>query len=149
MTEMDSPLIGLTEDELDALVSIAIRRAEILEEMKSPKASDAWSEVMIYEARLSEITRPDEIPGGVARAGAVTAALAAGRRTDASRLASRYLAEPELPAERRVAIQRAFEEDQERLAQRFPALSRSGRLAELAEWRAVASRDLHVFPRAA
>jgi hypothetical protein len=142
-------LTSLTEDELDTLVSIAIRRAEILEELKSPRASDAWSEIMIYEAQLAEITRPGEIPGGVARVGAVAAALAAGRRSDAARLASRYLMEPELPSERQEAIQRAFQEDQERLAQRFPALSKSGRLAELAEWRALASRDLHVFPRAA
>lgn len=149
MTDLDPVLTGLTEDELDTLVSIAIRRAEILEELKSPRASDAWSEVMVYEERLAEITRPEEIPGGVARVGAVTAALAAGRRNEASRLASQYLAEAQLPSERRAAIQRAFQEDQERLARRFPALSKSGRLAELAEWRAIASRSLRVFPRAA
>jgi hypothetical protein len=149
MTDTSSVLTGLTEDELDTLVSIAIRRAEILDELKSPGASEAWSEIMVYEKRLAEITRPEELPGGVARVGAVTAALAAGRRSEASRLASLYLADPQLPPERRAAIQRAFQEDQERLARRFPALSKSGRLAELAEWRAIASRDLHVFPRAA
>ena len=41
---------------------------------------------------------------------AVTAALAAGRRSEASRLASVYLAEAQLPSERRAAIQRAFQE---------------------------------------
>jgi hypothetical protein len=149
MTDTASVLTGLTEDELDTLVSIAIRRAEILEELQSPRASDAWSEIMAYEERLAEITRPEEIPGGVARVGAVTAALAAGRRSEASRLASRYLAEAQLSGERRAAIQRAFQEDQERLARRFPALSKSGRLAELAEWRAIASRSQRVFTRAA
>jgi hypothetical protein len=149
MREKVSVLTGLTEDELDTLVSVAIRRAEILEELKSPRATDAWSEIMAYEERLAEITRPEDISGGVARVGAVTAALAAGRRSEASRLASRYLAEGQLPAERRAAIQRAFEEDQERLARRFPALSRTGRLAELAEWRALAAKELRVFPRAA
>ena len=149
MTGGASALAGLTEDELDTLVSIAIRRAEILDDLKSRQAVDAWSEIMIYEERLAEMTRPEGIPGGVARVGAVTAALAAGRRSEASRLAALYLAEAPLPAERRAAIQRAFEEDQERLARRFPALSRSGRLAELPEWRALAARDLHVFPRAA
>jgi hypothetical protein len=149
MTETASVLTSLTEDELDTLVSVAIRRAEVLEELKSPRASDAWSEIMAYEERLAEITRPEEIPGGVARVGAVTAALAAGRRSEASRLASVYLSEAQLSSERRAAIQRAFQEDQERLARRFPALSKSGRLAELAEWRARAARDLRVFPRAA
>lgn len=142
-------LAGLTEDELDTFVSIAIRRAEILEDLKSPQAGDAWSEVMSYEARLAELTQPEDIPGGVARVGAVTAALAAGRRSEALRLAGLYLAEASLPEERREAIRRAFQEDQERLSHRFPALSRSGRLAELADWRARAARGPHVFPRAA
>jgi len=149
MTKTDSILAGLTEDELDTLVSIAIRRAEILDETQSPGADDAWSEVMVYEERLAALTRPEEVPGGISRVGAVTAALAAGRRNDAARLASRYLDEDALPPERREAIRRAFQEDQERLARRFPALAKSGRLAELAAWRANTSTHLHVFPRAA
>jgi len=149
MTETDSILAGLTEDELDMLVSIAIRRAEILDETQSPAANDAWSEVMVYEEQLAALTRPEEVPGGVARVGAVTAALAAGRRSDAARLASLYLAEEALPPERREAIRRAFQEDQERLARRFPALAKTGRLAELADWRASTSTHLNVFPRAA
>jgi hypothetical protein len=142
-------LVALSEDELDTLVSIAIRRAEILEDAQSPAANDAWQEVMVYEERLATITSPSDISGGVARAGAVRAALAAGRRLDASSLASRYLAEAELPAERRAAIDRAFQEDRDLLAQRFPAIARSGRLAELEQWRAVTSANPHVFPQAA
>jgi len=150
MTNPDSLLAALTEDELNTLVSIAIRRAEILDETQSPGAADAWSEVMVYEEQLAALTRPEEIPGGVARVGAVTAALAAGRRGDASRLASRYLAEEALPQERKDAVRRAFQEDRERRARSFPALAKSGRLAELDDWRASsAAFDLHVFPRAA
>jgi len=141
--------IAFSEDELDALVSIAIRRAEILDDIQSPAASEAWQEVMLYEERLAIITPPAEITGGVARVGAVRAALAAGRRMEAVRLASRYLAEEPLPNERRAAIERAFQEDRDRLAGRFPALARSGRLAELDEWRAVTSRNPRVFPLAA
>lgn len=147
MTDTDSTLMGLTEDELDTLVSIAIHRAEILDEMQSTTANDAWYEVMVYEERLAAMTPPDEIPGGVARVGAVTAALAAGRRLEAERLASRY--RPELPPERRAAVERAFREDRERLARRFPALAKSGRLAELVEWRDIAAKHMRVFPRAA
>ena len=145
----DTALIALTEDELDVLVSIAIRRAEVLEETRSPAANEAWREVMVYEERLAAITRPEEMPGGVARAGAVAAALSAGERQEAARLASQYLAEDPLPVERRAAIERAFQEDRERLARRFPALAKSGRLAELDEWRATASKRLRVFPWAA
>lgn len=142
-------VIALTEDELDTLVSIAIRRAELLDDAGSPTANDAWHEVMVYEERLAMITRPAEITGGIARVGAVRAALAAGQRLDAARLASQYLAEDSLPPERRVAIERVFQADQERLARRFPAIARSGRLAELDEWRTLASGNPRVFPCAA
>jgi hypothetical protein len=101
----------LTEDDLDTLVSIAIRRAEILDELGSSAASDAWNEVMLYEEQLAAITPPAEIPGGIARVGAVTAALSAGQRLDAERLASKYLAETLLPTERREAIKRAFQNE--------------------------------------
>lgn len=142
-------LAALTEDELDALVSIAIRRAEILDDMRSPAAADAWHEVMVYEERLAGITSPADVAGGIARVGAVRAALSAGRRQDAARLASRYRDEDALPPGRRAALERAFEEERERLARLFPALARSGRLAELDEWRAGVGRQPTVFPRAA
>jgi len=144
MTETQSS--AFSEDGLDALVSVAIRRAEILDDMQSPTASEAWHEVLLYEEQLAMITSPAEITGGVARVGAVRAALAAGQRLEAVRLASRYLAEEALPAERRAAIERAFQEDRDRLARRFPALARSGRLAELDEWRATTSKNPRVFP---
>jgi hypothetical protein len=146
---MKTTLITLAEDELDTLVSIAIRRAEILDDMGSPAAVEAWQEVMLYEEQLAMITSPGEIAGGVARVGAVSAALAAGLRLEAERLASHYLAEDSFPAERRNAIERVFQEDREHLARHFPALAKSGRLAELPEWRAITSGSPRVFPRAA
>lgn len=103
-------LVTLTEEELDTLVSIAIRRAEVLEEMKAPSAVEASREVMAYEVRLAAMTHAGEVAGGVARVGAVRAALAAGERSEAKRLASVYCADEMLPAERRAAIERAFEE---------------------------------------
>lgn len=145
----DSALMALTEDELDVLVSIAIHRAEVLAEIGSPSAKEAWREVKTYEEQLAAITRVDDIPGGVARVGAVTAALAAGERQEASRLASRFLAEAGLPSERQQAIGQAFREDHDRLALRFPALAKSGRLAELDEWRSLVARGPRVFPVAA
>ncbi len=97
---MNSP----TEDELDILVSIGIRRAELLAEIRSPMVTAAWSEVMAYEEQLARITLSGEIAGGIARAGAVMAALAAGRRADAHNLATQYLADDTLPAERKGVI---------------------------------------------
>ena len=101
-------LMTVTEDELDVLVSIAIRRAEILSETGSPAANEAWREVMIYERRLAELTPANEIPGSVARLGAVTAALAARDHQEASRLASRYCAEEGFPLDRRLAFERSL-----------------------------------------
>ena len=146
MTDTASVLMGLTEDELDTLVSVAIHRAEILDELQSPTAQEAWHEVMVYEERLAAITRPEEIPGGVARVGAVTAALAAGRRIEALRLSSCYLAEPAFPPERRAAIQRAFHEDQERLARREHDAERARRRME-AVYRAWQELDTVVLDR--
>jgi hypothetical protein len=47
MTEPNSLSAALTEGELDTLVSIAIHRAESLDDTGSPGATDAWSEVMV------------------------------------------------------------------------------------------------------
>jgi hypothetical protein len=142
-------LVALSEKELNRQVSIAIRRAELLDEASSPAAKDAWHEVMLYEEQLAEIIPPQEITGGIARAGAVRAALAAGERLEADRLRARYLAEAPLSSERRAAIERAFQEHRERFAERFPTLLRSGRLEVLPGWSALTSRISPVFPRAA
>ena len=141
--------IGLTQNELNTLVSVAIRRAEILDDMRSPTADEAWREVMVYEQQLAGITSPADIPGGIARVGAVSAALSAGLRSEAYRLASEYLAEEGMPAERRAAMDRVFEEDRERRARQFPRIAEHGQLDELREWREAASTRPVVFPRAA
>lgn len=142
-------LTALTEEELDVLVSIAIRRAEVLDDSDSPTAIEAWREVMVYEERLAKLTPAAGVPGGVARFGAVTSALAAGERSKAAELAEQYLAEKSLPRERRQAIKRALDEYKANLARRFPALSKNGRLAELDKWRARVREMPSVFPLAA
>jgi hypothetical protein len=64
MTE--SRLTRMTEDEIDALVSAAIHRAEMLDDLGSSAAADAWREVRLYEERLSEITPAESVPGAPA-----------------------------------------------------------------------------------
>jgi hypothetical protein len=138
-----------SETDLDTLVSIAIRRAEVLEDVGSPSTQEAWLEVLAYEERLAAITPASDIAGGIARAGAVHAALSSGRREEAERLAHTYLSDPSLPTERRMAIERAFEDDTKRLAAHFPALARNGRLGEVQAWRREVAKRASVFPRAA
>lgn len=147
MTE--TVLETLSENDLDTLVSIAIRRAEILEDVGSPSTEEAWLEVLAYEERLAAITPSADIVGGIARAGAVHAALAAGRREDAERLARKFLSDPSLPPERRAAIERVIEDDSRRLAAHFPALAKTGRLSEVQDWRREVAKSAGVFPRAA
>lgn len=140
---------SFSETDLDTLVSIAIRRAEVLEDVSSPNAQEAWLEVLAYEERLAAITPASDIAGGIARVGAVHAALASGRREEAERLAQKYSSDPALPAERRMAIDRVFEDDNERLAAHFPALAKSGKLGEVQAWRREVAKSTGVFPRAA
>ena len=85
----------------------------MLDDMQAPTANEAWHDVMLYEEHLAKITDTSEITGGIARVGAVRAALATGQRQEATRLASQYLAEDALPHERRVAIERVRQENQE------------------------------------
>ncbi len=145
-------LIAPSEDELDTLVSIAIRRAELLDEQTPSAARAAWSEVMAFEERLAAITDAGDISGGIARVGAIQAALAAGLRKDAKQLQAKYLLDKNLSTERKAAIERAFASDQARQALRYPSLANTGTLARLVEldaWRmSIASRP-HVFPIAA
>lgn len=144
-----APLNVLTEEELDVLVSIAIRRAEFLDDVSSPSAGDAWHEVMLYEEQLSAITKPMDVPGGIARVGAVSAALAAGRRSDADKLAEGYLSDAQLPEERRLAISRALKEDEEEFNKHYPLLAKRGLLNELRNWRQSVASMSRVFPLAA
>ena len=137
----------LSEDDLDVLVSIAIQRAELLSEQHLANAREAWREVMEYEIRLVDLTDAGDVPGGVARVGAIAAALAAGHRYDAMSLRKKYLDDDSLPMERRKAIDRVFAEDQEIRKKLYPSLTRrGGRLEDLAEWRRAGAAQPRVFP---
>ena len=99
-----------TEDELDIRVSNAILRAERIKNQRSDEAGKAWHEVMICEQQLAEITPASSVPGGIARVGAVAAALASGNRPMADTLAARYLGEATLSPERRRKIEWVFQQ---------------------------------------
>jgi hypothetical protein len=122
MTE--TPSFALAEDELDMLVSVAIRRAEILDDMRSPTAGEAWHEVMLYEERLAQVTTADGIEGGVARRGAVRAALKAHEFSRAQELLERYTADEDAPESLKAALRLIVAENDQALTMRFPSAAR-------------------------
>jgi hypothetical protein len=129
--------LDLTEDTLDTLVSIAILRAQLLDKENDPAAPMAWREVMHCERSLAELCPASSLAGGIARAGAVSAALAAKDAHQAYELKTRYFAETELPQERRARIQ-------------HPHLAKAGLnnlLQEVSQrWRTPANGPARVFP---
>lgn len=144
-----TPLGNRTGAELERLVSFAILRAEALVDQRLP-ARAAWLEVLAVELELAERFPPESIEGGIARAGAVAAALSAGELTKAKQLAERFVAEPELTAERRKALDRLVREHEEQVASRFPALARYRGVRTVLEWKTrMATQPDAVFPWAA
>ncbi len=133
---------------IEALVSGAILRAELLDDAGLATARDAWREVMELEVELSSRHPAGSVPGGVARAGAVHAAFAAG--ADGWDLADRFLAEQDLPKERRQAITTVIAEHEECYSSQFPRLAEIHSARALSSWKhALAQAPLALFPVAA
>ena len=138
----------LQTEAIEALVSGAILRAELLDDAGLATARDAWREVLELEVELSRRHPAESVPGGVARAGAVHAAFASG--ADGWELADRYLAEKELPEERRLAITAVVVEHEERYAAQFPRLAEKYSARDLNSWKnSLAQGPAALFPVAA
>lgn len=141
-------LTDLQTAAVEALVSGAILRAELLDDAGLATARDAWREVMELEVELSRRHPAGSVPGGVARAGAVHAAFAAG--ADGWDLADRFFAEQDLPEERRQAIASVIAEHEERYAAQFPRLAETHSARALSSWKhALAHTPSALFPVAA
>jgi DNA-binding CsgD family transcriptional regulator len=80
-------------DTLYPLVTDAIRRAEVLEELNAPGARDAYLDVSLLEERIARLLPPSNQEGMIARRGAVNAAIAARAYDRARQLVARYAAE--------------------------------------------------------
>jgi hypothetical protein len=129
-----SSKIQLTVDELNVLVTISIMRAQSLDGLNNQlTVKSAWHEVLKYETCLSSSLAANTIPGGVARVGAVTAALAAGRIAEAYDLKERFSKDLLLSLERRTALTRVLNEFEFNQQSRFPALALLGRSGVLTE----------------
>jgi hypothetical protein len=85
------------------LVSVAIRRAETLEDLKAPSAKAAYHEVSVLEEQIADHFPPSAGEGAIARRGAVRAAISAHDFARANRLAQKFIratgADAEMSAE--------------------------------------------------
>lgn len=92
------------------LISEAIRRAEILEDLRAPGAQAAYLDVSILEEKVAEALPASDPEGALARRGAVRAALAGREPARAKQLTERFLAEPEADAELRADLFRLLDQ---------------------------------------
>lgn len=110
-------------DFLYPLVTEAIRRAEILEDLHSPNARAAYAEVSLLEEKIAGLLPASHPEGALARRGAVRAALAARELDRAQQLAERFLAEADADAELQLSIRSLFEDRDRSTAVRFPRVA--------------------------
>jgi hypothetical protein len=103
------------------LVAEAIRRTEILEDLRAPGMHTAYSEVSLLEEKVAELLPASDPEGALARRGAVRAALAARELGRAQKLAERFLAEAD--AELQVSLHSLFDETDRSMALRFPLVA--------------------------
>lgn len=94
----------MTLDSLYPLVSEAIRRAEILDDLGAPGAEDAYADVSLIEERIAELVSPTDEEGALARRGAIRSAMSAGDMRRARSLAERFVSEEDSTPELRQQI---------------------------------------------
>ena len=119
------------------LVTEAIRRAEVFEDLHAPGARDAWRDVSRLEERITRILPASDPEGAIARRGAVRAAIAGGECERACDLVTRFKAEDDvsvtLVAELEALRQRATVMSRQQTAvlrSRYPgAFARHGEVA--------------------
>lgn len=113
----------LSAEDYYPLVSEAIRRAELLEDLGSPGAVPAYLDLSLLEERIAEELPASDPEGGVARRGAVRAAISAREYARARQLVERFLAEPDVGADLRGALIQFIQELENLGAERFPRVS--------------------------
>lgn len=94
----------MTLESLYPLVSEAIRRAEILDDLGAPGCGDAYADVSLIEERIAALVSPADPEGALARRGAVRSAMSAGDVRRARSLAERFVSEEDSTAELRQQI---------------------------------------------
>jgi len=110
---------------LYSLITEAIRRAEVLEDLRAPGARSAHLDVSLLEEKIAEILPTSDPEGGLARRGAVRAALAARETARAQQLAERFLAEAGANEDLRADLLQLLEQAERSIANRFPRVAAS------------------------
>jgi hypothetical protein len=112
------------------LVTEAIRRAEVLEEIGASGTKDAYRDVSLLEERIAILLPTSDAEGVIARRGAVTAAISSQDYRRAETLAARFAAEAGLPAAAKAELTKmraqassAAARDDGAIAKRYPRAS--------------------------
>lgn len=105
-------------ESLYPLVTEAIRRAEMLEDLGAPGAGAAYQDVSLIEEKIAELLPTSDHEGAVARRGAVTAAIAAKDFVRVQTLVARYTSEKDASAELMAELSRFREEATHAMTQR-------------------------------
>lgn len=96
-------------DSLYLLVTDAILRADVLADLNLANAPSTHLEVSVLEARIAEELPADDAEGGIARRGAVRAAVAAGDLVRARALVELYSSDAIAPARLREELRLLLE----------------------------------------
>ena len=88
------------------LVTEAIRKAEVYEDIGAPGAMDAHRDVSLLEERVAKLLPASKVEGAIARRGAVRAAVAAHDFDRAQMLVEQYCGE----ADASISLQRELRE---------------------------------------
>lgn len=126
-------------DDLNMLVSETVRRAELLEDLASPSAREAWSELSLIEERLARMQPPESAGGGFARRGAIHAAIKAQNLDRAEALIRDFTSEGETSAKLVVPLKKLVEEELSAFGRRFPFATRQHGIGELRRWSKIVS----------
>jgi CheY-like chemotaxis protein len=86
------------------LVSDAIKRAEVLQDLGAPGAREAYLDVSLLEERIADLIPAADQEGAIARRGAINAALSAHAFDRARSPLARYSAEPDAGTDLRAAL---------------------------------------------
>lgn len=117
-------------DDLNALVTAAIWRAEELEKL-GLDARSAWTEVSHVEEELSNSLPVTDAEGRIARRGAVGAALEAQDQLRAEKLVAQYSAEGGAPKALCAALDKMLAAQAQDLSEQFPFAAKHHKPAEI------------------
>jgi len=117
----------VTIDRLYPLVTDAIMRADVLEDLGAPGAAEAQLDVSHLEEQIADLLPASDPEGAIARRGAVRAAGKANDHARVRSLADQYLADPDAGQELRDQIAKILADTEDPIGAHHPrAVARIG-----------------------